>query len=182
MKNKYLHIFFLSALVVGLSTACKKDKPEVNEEELITTVELKFTEVGTTNVSTFKFRDPDGEGGAPPVQFDNIILAPNKAYDMVITLKDESKTPAVDITEEVREEAADHQFYFVPSAVNVTVSNLNTDAAGLPLGLSSRWTTTAASTGLVKVVLKHKPGLKAAGDPISKGDTDIELDFVTKVQ
>lgn len=182
MKNKYLHIFFLAAVVVGLSTACKKDTPEVNEEELITTVELKFTEVGTTNVSTFKFRDPDGEGGAPPVQFDNIILAPNKAYNMALTLSDESKTPAEDITQEVREEGGDHQFYFVPSAVNVTVSNLDTDAGGLPLGLSSRWTTTTVSTGTVKVVLKHKPGIKAAADPISIGDTDIELDFVTKVQ
>jgi hypothetical protein len=29
----------------------------------------------------------------------------------------------------------------------------------------------------VKIVLKHKPDAKAAGDPVSKGETDIELDF-----
>ena len=111
------------------------------------------------------------------------MLAPGKTYDVSIELKDESKAPALDITDEVEEEGDEHQFYFVPSAVNITVSNLNTDALGLPLGTTSKWTTGAASTGVVKVVLKHKPGgIKAAGDLISKGETDIELDFNARIQ
>lgn len=181
--KKYQQFLLGIALLSVAATGCKKDKNELNEEELITTVQLKFTESGTTNTTTFTFRDADGDGGNAPTSFDNIVLAPNKVYNLAIELKDESKSPAVDITEEVEEEGDEHQFYFVPSAVNVTVSNLNADANGLPLGTTSRWTTGAASTGVVKVVLKHKPGgIKAAGDLITKGETDIELDFNTRVQ
>jgi hypothetical protein len=34
----------------------------------------------------------------------------------------------------------------------------------------------------VNVTLKHKPGAKAANDPIVKGDTDVSIDFKVKVQ
>jgi hypothetical protein len=50
------------------------------------------------------------------------------------------------------------------------------------LGTTSTWTTTGVSNGTVKITLKHKPGIKAAGDPVSKGETDIEVSFTTKVQ
>jgi len=181
--KKYQKMLLGLVVVVSIATGCKKNKEELNEEELITTVQLKFTETGTTNVSTFTFRDIDGDGGNAPTAFDNIVLAPGKTYDMAIELKDESKTPAVDITDEVKEEGDEHQFYFVVSAANVTISNLNNDANGLPLGTTARWVTGAASTGTVKVVLKHKPGgVKAAGDPITKGETDIELNFNVRVQ
>lgn len=182
MKN-YQKMLLGLVMVAGVATGCKKNKEELNEEELITTVQLKFTETGTSNTTTATFRDIDGDGGNAPTSFDNIVLAPGKTYDVSIELKDESKTPALDITDEVEEEGDEHQFYFVPSAVNITVSNLNTDALGLPLGTTSKWTTGAASTGVVKVVLKHKPGgIKAAGDLITKGETDIELDFNARIQ
>jgi hypothetical protein len=182
MKTRQLACLLAFSLSVGVVAGCKKDKDDDNEEELITTVTLGFQEVGTTTVRTFTFRDLDGPGGAAPSLFEPIVLAPGKTYDMAVLLLNETETPPEDITEEVEEEADDHQFYFVPSGVNVSISNLNTDADGLPLGTTSRWTTTTASVGTVKIVLKHKPGIKAAGDPITKGDTDIELDWTTRVQ
>lgn len=181
--KKYQKMLLGLVVVASIATGCKKNKTELNEEELITTVQLKFTESGTANTTSVTFRDIDGDGGNAPTTFDNIVLAPNKTYNVSIELKDESKTPAVDVTKEVEKEGTEHQFYFVPSGVNVTISNLNTDALGLPLGTTSTWTTGAASTGIVKVVLKHKPGgIKAAGDLITKGDTDVELDFNTRIQ
>ena len=181
--KKYQKMLLAMVVMAALATGCQKNTAELNEEELITTVELKFTEMGTNNTSSVTFRDIDGDGGNPPATFDNIILAPNKTYNVSIELKDESKTPSLNITDEVEAEGEEHQLYYVPSAVNITVSNLNTDALGLPLGTTSRWATGAASTGVVKVVLKHKPGgIKAAGDPITKGDTDVELDFNARVQ
>ncbi len=169
--------------VTTLITSCKKDTDEPNEEELITTVTLTFTEVGGAGAtSTFIFRDLDGDGGAAPTVFNDIVLAPSKTYNMSITLTNEAKSPAEDITAEVGAEAGDHQFYFAPTGANVTITNLNNDSGGLPLGLTSTWTTGALSNGTVKITLKHKPGIKAAGDPVTKGDTDIELNWNVRVQ
>jgi hypothetical protein len=170
-------------LVFSLSlTSCKKDKQNANEEELITTVKLTFTETGTGAVTNYTFKDLDGDGGSAPTLYEDIVLAPSKTYNMALTVSNESVSPAEDITSEISAEGTDHQFYFQPSGANVTVSNLNTDGSGLPLGLTSTWTTGAVSNGTVKITLKHKPGIKASGDAVTKGDTDIELTWVTRVQ
>lgn len=183
MKKTLLQFAIPVVLLVLVSTGCKKDKEEPNEEELITTVTLTFTETGGSGaVSTFVFRDIDGDGGTPPSVFQDIVLAPGKTYNMAMTLTNESISPAEDITGEISSEGGDHQFYFEPAGANVTVSNLNTDGGGLPLGLTSTWTTGAVSNGTVKITLKHKPGIKASGDPVTKGDTDIELTWITRVQ
>lgn len=180
--KRVFYPFALSALIFTVSS-CKKDKAPVNEEELITTVKLRFNELGTTTVNTFVFRDIDGEGGNAPTSFEQIQLAPNKTYLYSVELLNESVSPADTITKEVIAEAGDHQFYFEPTGVPVTVSNLNTDPGGLPLGTTATWTTGATTaTGTVRITLKHKPGVKAAGDPVTKGETDIQLDWATRVQ
>jgi hypothetical protein len=181
LHNFTKKLFPLLAITV-LFTACKKDKNETNEEELITTIKLDFVPVGGGATASFTFKDLDGDGGAPPTLYQDIVLAPNKTYNVSITLTNESVSPAEDITAEVASEGVDHQFYYAPTGANVTVSNLNNDGGGLPLGLTSTWTTTAVSNGTVKITLKHKPGIKAAGDLVTKGDTDVELDWITRVQ
>lgn len=179
--NKNVKAFLLLALSATIFLgSCKKDKETPNEEELITTLKLTFTDGVTTRTATFK--DPDGDGGAAPTLFEEIVLAPSKTYTCTLSLLNESKSPADDITTEIQDEAKDHQFYFAPVGANITVSNLNNDGNGLPLGLTSTWTTGAVSSGTIKVTLKHKPGIKASGDPVTKGDTDIEVNFVAKVQ
>lgn len=180
MKMK--HLKFIAVVMIGglIFAGCKKEK-DPQEEELITTLKVKLTEQGTFITRTFIFKDVDGPGGNPPT-IDTITLAPNKVYNCELEVWDESKNPAEDITPEIRSEARDHQFYFEPAGVNLVVSNLDMDAGGLPLGISSRWTTGAASTGTIKITLKHKPGIKALGDPVTKGETDIEVLFQVRVQ
>jgi hypothetical protein len=167
----------LFALPVLLLTACKKDKDEepANEEELITTVRLDFTELGTSNVRSFVFRDIDGAGGAAPTTFQNIGLQPAKIYSVAATFTNEAANPAEDITAEVVAEANDHQVYYIVSGANASFSNFNADANGLPLGTTGRCVTAGASTGTLTFTLKHKPGVKAANDPVTKGETDIEI-------
>jgi hypothetical protein len=179
-KNLYFTLAFLMMLsIVG----CKKDPVDPNESELITTVRVKLTEKSSGAQSLFEFKDLDGVGGAAPSKFDEIILAKGKVYDCAIQLLNESKTPADDITLEVTAEGIDHQIYLTASNALVAVSNLNNDAKGLPLGVTSTWTAAAAAgTGTMNVTLKHKPGVKAAGDPVSKGETDIAIDFKLSVK
>jgi hypothetical protein len=182
MKQKWVKLFSGFGLLALTLAGCSKDKDEVsNEEELITTVSLRFQEVGTANSFVATFRDTDGEGGNPP-SIDEIVLKPNANYSCSVELLNESVSPAEDITEEVQEEADDHELYFIAAGANITFNRVDLDSKSLPVGLSSTWQTGAASTGTVRVVLKHKPGTKAAGDPVTKGETDIDLNFTTKIQ
>jgi hypothetical protein len=184
-KNVLLTAVVLFSFV--LLNGCKKDEiVDPNEGELITTIRLKFTNTlaGSAVPLVYEFKDLDGEGGAAPTKFDDIVLQKNIPYSCEVTVLNESVSPADDITNEIKAEANDHQFYFVPSNSNLlSVSNYDTDTQGLPLGVNSFWVTGInPGTGTIKVALKHKPGTKAANDPITKGETDIELDFNLIIQ
>jgi hypothetical protein len=181
-----------SLLLFGASTlmlsSCKKDKDEEeNEEEVITTMQLTFVPVGGGTTVMYKFDDADGPGGAAATK-DQIVLAPNKAYNVTLQLLNKTVTPAADITTEIASEAQAHRFYYQPSGgSNITVSGLNNDGMGIPLGITSTWTTTAAATGTVKITLRHYPGNppnKASADEVNspKSSTDIEVTFDTRVQ
>jgi hypothetical protein len=180
-----LLLFSTSTLLL---TSCDKDKEEEeNEEEVITTLQMTFVPVGGGTTVTYKYDDPDGDGGSNPV-IDQIVLAPNKTYNVNLQLLNKTVTPAEDITAEVQSEGQAHRFYYLPSTgSNITVSNLNNDVNGVALGTTSTWTTNAVATGTMKVTLRHYPGNppnKAAADLVnsSKSATDIEVDFTTRIQ
>jgi hypothetical protein len=171
------------AVTIITTVSCNKDdNPVGNEEELITTLRLTMRETGSATTKVFEFKDTDGPGGNPPVKFDNIVLSASKNYSCAIEVLNESVSPAENITAEVIAEADDHQFYFEPAVAKIDVINLNTDSKGLPLGVTSTWNTGAVGNGTIKITLKHKPGIKAVGDPVTKGETDIEVNFTAQVQ
>jgi hypothetical protein len=188
MKKQFmkvvLGIFVFSALI----TSCKKDTvEEPNEEEVITTMKLTFVPVGGGETLTYQFKDPDGPGGTAPTQ-QEIVLAPSKTYNVTVQLLNEIESPAKDITLEVAAEADAHRFYYEPTVgSNITVAGLDNDGNGVPLGITSTWTTGSIATGKTKVTLRHFGGTppdKAVGDLVnsSKSSTDIEVEFNTKIQ
>lgn len=168
-------------------TSCKKDKVEENEEEVITTLQLTFVPNGGGTTLVYDYDDPDGPGGTAP-SIDEIVLSPLKTYSVSLTLSNKTVTPAEDITTEISDESDAHRFYFEPSAgSNLLISGLDDDLNGVPLGLTSSWTTGPVSTGTVKITLRHYPGNppnKAIGDLVNstKSGTDIEVTFNTKIQ
>jgi hypothetical protein len=187
MKKQFMKISTAFLLCGVVFSACKKDKTEEpNENEVITTMKLTFTPVGGGAAVSYQFNDPDGPGGAAPT-IEAIRLSPSKVYTVAIELLDKTKTPAGDITAEITAEADEHRFYYEPTAgSNISVSGLNNDGNGIPLGITSTWTTGAAATGKIKVTLRHYGGTppnKATADPVNspKSDTDIEVEFDTNV-
>jgi hypothetical protein len=188
MKKLFLKqsLIFFCASALMLSS-CGKDNMEENEEEVITTLQMTFVPVGGGATLIFKYDDPDGPGGANPTQ-DQIVLVANKTYNVAVQLLNKTVNPVVDVTLEVAAEPQAHRFYYQPSAgSNITVSGFNNDASGIPLGITSVWTTGAAATGTLKVTLRHyagNPPNKEANDPVnsSKSSTDAEVDFVTRIQ
>jgi len=190
MKMKEIALGVLMAGV--LITSCKKDKPEEpNDEEVITTMIVKLTPAGPGAVLEYKFDDPDGPGGTAAT-IEEIVLAPSTTYSAEVFLLNKTESPVDTISNEVAGEKEAHRFYYeVQAGANVTVSNLDTDANGVPVGLTSTWTTGAASTGKMQITLRHYaavPPNKAIADLVSssKSSTDISTvdigGFTVKIQ
>lgn len=175
-------------LMLSVFTACDSDDPEpVNEEELITTVELTFTnDNDASDVRTASFTDLDGEGGNDPI-IDNISLMANATYTLTVRFLNEEETPAEDITEEVEEEDEDHQVFYVATGAEFTYAYGDQDSNQNPLGLTGTVTTGAASNGTLQVILIHEPNKTAAGvrdgDPTNAGiESDIDVTFNLSIQ
>jgi hypothetical protein len=124
----------LSTLITFTFQACDDDPvddpPQMNEEELITTVAMTFTNADDAeDVRTFRFSDPDGEGGNAPETTDTIELNASSTYDLAIRFLDESDPNSVeDITEEVEEEADEHLVcYTTPGDLTVTITDKDTN-------------------------------------------------------
>ncbi|RYY65219.1 MAG: hypothetical protein EOO13_17485 [Chitinophagaceae bacterium] len=166
-----------------LFSSCKKSNGgEGNDEELITTMKLTFTPSTGGSPVTFNYNDADGAGGANPTQ-DVIQLAPNTIYNVSVALLNATTTPPEDITTEIEEEKEAHRFYYIPSAGGLlTIAVLDADANAVPVGITSQWTTGAASSGTVGITLRHYPGTppdKQTSDPVNspKSGTDIAVTF-----
>lgn len=181
--NRKLTWMMLAVMTMAF-VQCKDSGDDVepdDENELITSVTLKFTEQGTSNVSTFSFKDPDGDGGNAPIKFDTIALKPNTTYTMTIELLDESKSPADDITKEVEEESDEHLFVYTPTpAALLTYTYGDKDENNHPIGLTGSAKTGAAGDGTLKVQLRHQPGTK--NGTAGPGTDDVHLDFQLKVK
>jgi hypothetical protein len=184
MKTIGLLFILLAGAVTFVS--CEKDDPEIpNEEELITTVKYTLTPQSGGSAVVFLFRDLDGDGGNSPV----ITTSPLKSgtiYSGALELLNEAETPVENITEEIKNEGADHQFFFT-SNTNISVQYNDKDLNGKPVGLKTVLTTGNAGTGKLKIILRHKPDKNAGG--VANGDitnvggeTDIEVEFNVVIQ
>lgn len=181
-----LKTLILGYLLIAL-TACSDDDNNIvnlptpiNEEEVITTVIATLSPQGGGTDITLTSRDLDGDGPNAPVITVSGDLTTTTTYNGTITLTNETESPAEDITTEVSDEGADHQFFFT-SSVGI-VAYTDADVNGAPIGLNFTLDTSAATTGNLTIILRHEPN-KSATD-VSNGDitnaggeTDVEVTF-----
>ncbi len=181
MKNIVNNTAKLLVIATVVLTGCKKKvEDKANEQELITTVELTFSNPDTTFV--VQYEDLDGAGGNAPI-IAPINLKANKNYNVNLKLLDKTKTPAENISDAVKAEGTDHQFFYVANNANLVVKTTDVDANNNPLGLTSTWATTNASTGTITITLKHQPKIKLASPgSIALGDTDVEAAFTVTIK
>jgi hypothetical protein len=148
-------------------SACKKTNEQPQEN--INLVKLK---VGS---ATFTWSDTDGAGGKAPV-IDTIKLAVNANATFAVELFDGSVSPAKDFTAEVISEKNDHLFDYLVTGAKLVVSNFSKDANGKDFGQSGNMNAANASTGTLRIVLKHLPN-KSASNPANTGETDLDVVF-----
>jgi hypothetical protein len=176
--KKFILLFILFSLIFG----CKKEEViPTDDNELITTVELIFTD-SNKKVSSFSFQDKDGDAKTLPEKFDKITLDKNMIYSMDIKVYDETKNPKEDITEQIKLESDVHLFVFKidPSAL-FSLKAIDKDKNGLPIGLLSSGTTqNAVGAGKFNLILKHQPPVNGKAVKTGNeagGSSDIDLIF-----
>lgn len=177
-RNKTVKTILALSLMATVMTSCSSDDdtPEVvNEEEIITTMTVTLTSADGTAI--LQSQDLDGDGpNAPVITADN--LTANTTYAGSIELLNETETPAEDITEEVAEEADEHQFFFGLSGAIAEVTYSDEDGDGNPIGLEFELTTGDAGTGTVTITLRHEPTKPNDGTLADAGgETDITQTF-----
>jgi len=175
--------FSFLLILIGSIASCKKASNPNNETEhaAVNGMELIFRQ-GATVVGTFIAEDPDGDGGNPPTRIDRITLNAGQAYSVQIVIKNISNGVIKDITPTIQQQGREHEFFYLPSGVNVTITKTDKDSNGFPLGIQSTWTAAAAGTGNVTVKLMHKPLIKGPNDDPSKGHSDLQVVFPITVQ
>lgn len=188
-------------LALSLVAACGDVGGNQNSEEVITTVQLTFVAAGGLPI-VVEYDDPDGDGGEPGTA-DPIELAAGTSYTLDVAFINRLGTIPEDITEEVRDEAAEHQVFLTGTAVDgpaaanpgapLVHAYADMDDGGLPIGLSN---TVAASTGTgtLTVTLRHMPpelppeksagaaeAVRTGGFSAIGGSTDAMVDFAVTV-
>jgi hypothetical protein len=183
--KSYLTLALAGSLLAFTSCDDHDHEPHDHEGELITTMTLTMTPQGGGSPVTATFQDLDGDGGNPPVMTPaTVTLQAGTTYNTSITLKDESHN-GEDLTAEIREKGAEHEFFFVPSpATLLTVTKTDRDSNNRPIGLESTIQTAATpQTGSLRVVLKHQAGgLKTNSSTINTGETDIDVTYNISIQ
>ena len=167
--------------------SCTNDTSNpVNEEEVITTVSLTLT--GGGQEVTLTSRDLDGDGADLPLIEVSGVLKTNTVYEGTVSILNETVSPSIDLTSEVREEGVDHQLFFqTPNTTLGTFTYNDTDTNGEPIGLEFKLETGVTPTsGTIFVTLKHLPNKSAAG--VSLGDitnaggaTDADVSFPVNI-
>jgi hypothetical protein len=205
IEEKELNMRKYNIVVVGLIcvalAACSDSGSSTNENEVITTVILKFAPATGATV-TATFNDPDGDGGGAPT-IDPVNLAAGN-YTLTAQFQNRLANPQVEITDEIREEKNFHLLLFTGSAVvgpattNTTgpleQSYSDADDNTFPVGLTNA-IVAHAGTGLLTVTLRHMPPeeppvkaantvalVKTGGVDSIGGSTDAQVNFNVTVQ
>lgn len=180
--------FILTLLAIHGLVSCDKTI-EANEEELITTVIYTLHSTSTNDNVTLKFSDLDGIGGIAPVIQTTGKFKVGMEYNGSISILNESINPIDDITEEVKDEGIDHQFFYeavggLANGLNFSYTDMDTD--NLPIGITTKVMATKSGNGTLRITLRHQPDKKASGVSNGQilnagGETDVEVNFDIEV-
>lgn len=173
---------WLLLLPIGLLlSSCKKDEESVAptiDNEAITTATLQLTnKASATDVVTATI---DKLNATPDFSKATLNLKPNTTYTGIILLSDNTQTPAIDVSDEIKDRQNEHLLIYTPVpttllTVTITDRDTNPSPGPYPVGLTYELKTNAAGSGSLTVVLRHQPSSKN-GTP-TPGTTDLSTAF-----
>lgn len=171
--------FFIILLGLSAFSCSREDVHAHDDNEAITSVKLTFTPLNTSGdeiEATWK-----SLGTSP--QVDEIELKKDTEYDMSVQFLNDSGVKKTDLTEEIEKEADAHLVIVktIPADL-MSVNAKDKDSKGRKLGLKNRLKTkNGASSGIVKVILRHQPPVNGKetknGIDETIGSVDADVDF-----
>lgn len=185
---KTLYKFFILCTLTITLVSCISDDDSlptiVNQEEVITTVSLTLSPENGGSSIVFRSFDADGDGPNTPTVTVSGNLESNTNYMGTILFLNETITPIENITEEVQEEAEDHQVLFtIGSSLVTSVTPTDFDSNSNPLGTSISLSTSDPSEGLLTITLRHLPKKPNDGTLVDAGgETDVQVSFPVTVE
>jgi hypothetical protein len=189
-KASYQFAVIAMLFVLFLITSCKKEEqvvtPPAPGNEFLTTIKIRFQNAANSNDTLWAVWRDLSNGVDPPDTSKAVIsIRKNSRYTASVHLYDETKSPADDITAEVRERANYHlYFFFVTGAasenITITATDRDTNSPQLPLGLENEFVTTGVvCSGRLEGVLKHQPNGKDG--TFAPGSTDSDVFFTLNI-
>ena len=171
-------------VIIDESNQCSNDP--VNEQDIITTVEVTLSD--GTNSYVLSWEDLDGNGPGSPVTIGAEL--PPGTYNGDIQLYNKTLDPSDDeyvVTTEILEEDLDHQFFFrASSGLNVTTTYADVDSSGNPIG-QTFYLNAYSGYGEFELLMIHEPNKNGAGVPDGDmtnagGELDIYVSFPIAVE
>ncbi|AQG82380.1 hypothetical protein [Spirosoma montaniterrae] len=187
LVRKSLLLILSMAVLISACNRDEEDPAPTDDNEAITTATLTLTSQ-TTPVQTVT---ATVENLHTTADFSRatLNLRANTTYTGSITLLDKTKSPTLDVSKEVAEEANEHLLVYTftpatgsPASMTVTATDRDTNPAPgpYPIGLATQVRTGVAGSGRLKVVLRHQPNTKN-GTP-TPGSSDLDTDFNVVIQ
>jgi hypothetical protein len=178
MKKQFLTFSILFGFA-AIFSSCHDDHNhdddhKHNEEEMINQVQLNLNSDGSTQV--VKWVDEDGDGGNNPVLPDTLYLNVDSSYSVMLEFSHIHDGETKSINPEIKDESNDHLVCFTNSvggAIQIMIDD--EDGNGLSLGLQSTWKAIDSTSSMMKIALKHQPGIK--NGQCDLGETDVEVEF-----
>ncbi|HWY11563.1 MAG TPA: hypothetical protein VN026_09565 [Bacteroidia bacterium] len=176
---------FLSVLIFS---SCKKKEqavsPPVPGNEFVTTVKWRFQNTANaadTLWATWKQLNP---GGTNPPDTSQAIcnLKKSSTYKLTVHFYDETKSPVLDLTDEIGGLRANYHLYFffqsggIVNHVTITSTDHDTNNPPLPIGLQDNVVTDATvCNGRLEGVLRHQPNAKNGTFAPGSTDNDVTM-------
>jgi hypothetical protein len=185
MKNSKILAIALVSIFTFSSCSDDDDKPApVVENEVITTITAVYTPVGGGATITLEYKDLDGIDGPNNLAPTSAgKFTKGKTYNGVVTFLNETGKAPVDITEEIKELALDHQIFYKTTGASNSIfydGSEDKDLKGNPIGLKSVFKPN--ENGTLTITLIHEPN--KSGDGVADGvitnaggSTDAEVTF-----
>lgn len=184
--RRFGRIFLTSAFAASMSlfgTSCDHlhdPHDHDHDHDAVTTVVLTLVAQGSNDTTRVTWEDLDGIGGNNPNRIDTLFLRPGTIYVGSVQFENRAESPAKNLTEDVLEDANEHQVFYAVSNSLGQVSVLDKDGRGLPLGLTfsiSTTTTAAAVPGSLTLSLYHYDSESSKNGTDPADETDVEVTF-----
>ncbi|MCX8473029.1 MAG: hypothetical protein ORN85_05205 [Sediminibacterium sp.] len=180
---------FITFCLILLNQSCTPDaKSEADNGDINGMILYRYDSSGSYFIDSFKAIDYTPSVSSDSIIPDTIKIRANRSFVFKVKLVkvNESTRALTDVTNEIWVLRDQHNLVFFPTTTvaNLSISYLDIDSRGYPVGFTTRWKATNTASILVLADLRHLPTAKTP-DPnvnLDLGSSDFNIRFPTIIQ